>query len=145
MSSRNLVRAGSTDLEVLSRISGIPVKVLRGRDWLCRAVSHATESLDQSPTLSEVAEIANYERTHFSRKFRAAVGCTYSRWLTNLRAEQAARLLYRSERSVLEVALAVGYSAARSLERACRQRFGRSPSELRQARLVAGLPSRPSG
>lgn len=121
-------------VDALAAESGIPARTLCDHDWLVRAIAYVLGALDTGPSLDEVAGIAGYEATYFSKKFRAAVGRPYSRWLTEVRACRAADLLCDRDCSVLDAALAVGYSGTRSLERICRTCFGRTPTQLRESR-----------
>lgn len=88
---------------------------------------HLSETISLS-TLSAVAQLSPY---HFSRAFRQTLGMPPHRFHMNRRVERAKVLL--ANRSVTEVALAVGYAETSSFSSGFRRATGMSPTEFRRA------------
>lgn len=81
-------------------------------------------------TAVEVArEFATHERT--LRRHLAAEGTSLQRLANEARFEVAMQLLRDTNRTVAEIAAAIGYADAAALSRACRNWSGATPSEWR--------------
>lgn len=99
-----------------------------------QALAYIDTHLDESIDIERLAKQANFSPFHFHRLFSALVGETMGSYLTRRRVETAAaRLASQPRLSILEVALAVGFSSNEAFSRAFRKRFGRSPSAWRDA------------
>ncbi|UJR84309.1 AraC family transcriptional regulator [Sandaracinus amylolyticus] len=99
-------------------------------------VLRVVRSLDRDPaapvTLSELARRARMSRHHFARSFRRDVGLAPMAYLRRLRAERAAILLRATDRSIVEIAFACGFSSAGRLSEAFRACFAQSPAAWRE-------------
>jgi AraC family transcriptional regulator len=71
---------------------------------------------------------------HFQRLFTDAIGMTPSRYHINLRMNVSRRLLRETKKSVVEIALEVGYANPSHFAKLFRREPGLSPSEYRQQR-----------
>jgi len=80
----------------------------------------------------ELTKIAGASRASLSRLFRITLGVSPKRWLTELRLEEAARLLARHQQPVADVALRVGYLSVFSFSRAFKRKYGASPAHYRR-------------
>jgi len=119
---------GVTDEESLSTSPSLPGYKLRQiTDWMSE---HAAEEYD----LAQLAARAGLSKFHFQRLFKAAVGVSPSRYHTNLRMNEARRLLRETKRSVIDVALDVGYANPSHFARLFRRETGLSPSDYRRQR-----------
>jgi len=91
---------------------------------------HVVEDFD----LAQLAALAGLSKYHFHRLFKSAIGVSPSRYHTNLRMELARRLLRESKKSVVEVALEVGYSNPSHFAQLFRRQTGLCPSDYRRKR-----------
>jgi len=82
-------------------------------------------------TVKELAAVSGISREHFSRLFLASQGCAPALWLRNQRLAQARALLASTAVPISEVAIRCGFSSARHLRNAFRERFGKLPSASR--------------
>lgn len=98
---------------------------------IARTIDYVVAHSDRTLTLAELAKVCGVSRFHFLRVFRDAVGSTPSRFLTGVRIERAKALLRRTERSVTEIALEVGFSEQSAFTRAFRRQVGASPVGFR--------------
>jgi len=93
-------------------------------------------------TLESLSREAAMGRTAFAERFRAVVGDTPLRYLTQWRMQQAKRLLAESDWSLDHIAERVGYDSAASFSRAFRKVCGSSPGAYRQVarRATQAIP-----
>lgn len=98
---------------------------------LDRVRAHLETRLDQPPDLVELAGVAGFAPCHFHRVFSALSGESVNAHARRLRLERAALLLRHSDRSVTDVALAVGYESPAAFSRAFESLFETSPSAWR--------------
>ena len=102
-------------------------------NWrLQRLMHHVATHVDDPLSLARAAEICGLERTYFCRFFRTHVGMLFSEWSRRVRVERAKTLLCGEHRSVLCVALAVGYRDITTFERNFRRCEQLSPAEYRR-------------
>lgn len=101
-----------------------------------RVLDHIDRHLDQPLDLDTLADVAHFSRYHFHRVFASWVGETFGDYLRRRRLETAAWMLPgHPERSVLDIALTVGFGSAEAFARAFKGRFGRTPTEWRAGKL----------
>jgi AraC-like DNA-binding protein len=101
-------------------------------------IRRACAQLLSDPTrrwrLSELAAVAGFERTHFSRIFRETVGMSFSAWDRQLRVELAKRLLADTDWPIKTIAQAVGYGDVTTFERNFRKIEPVAPKAYRDNR-----------
>jgi AraC family transcriptional regulator len=74
-------------------------------------MEYIMENLEGSPTLGQMAAVANLSPYHFARRFKAATGLPPHQYVIARRIERAQQLLQRDgEVGLAEVALRVGFS-----------------------------------
>jgi transcriptional regulator GlxA family with amidase domain len=102
-------------------------------NWrLQRLIRYVAIHVDDALSLARAAQICGLERTYFCRFFRARVGIPFSEWSRRVRVERAKALLRGEHRSILAVALAVGYKDITTFERNFRRCEQQSPAEYRK-------------
>ena len=69
-----------------------------------------TEPLAENVRLDQLAAVAGLSKFHFHRLFKRAVGEAPSRYHMNFRMHEAKRLLRETKKSVVDVAMDVGYT-----------------------------------
>jgi transcriptional regulator GlxA family with amidase domain len=111
--------------------------MITGNWRLGRLNRHLAANAEASLTLTRAAQICGLERTYFCRFFRARVGLSFSEWNRRLRVERAKALLRGEHRSVLAIALAVGYKDLTTFERNFRRCEQLSPAEYRKVQRGA--------
>ena len=87
--------------------------------------------IDRPTTLADLASRAGYSPQHLNRSFRAALGMTPLRYLTNLRLQRAVALLHENRLTVAAIARKVGIEDEYYFSRLFRRHTGRSPSQYR--------------
>ncbi|SFJ87841.1 helix-turn-helix domain-containing protein [Bradyrhizobium sp. cf659] len=104
-----------------------------------RRLSRVTEFIDASVerdfTVKDLASVACMSPAHFSRSFKAATGAAPHEYVSRQRLDLAKRLLSTSDRPLVDIAYAAGFSSQANFNRAFRKAVGTTPS-LYRARKV---------
>lgn len=96
-------------------------------DWMAQ---HIAEDLK----LDQLAAQVGLSKFHFDRLFKRAIGLSPSRYQIDLRMNEARRLLRETKKSILDVALDVGYTNPSHFAKLFRRENGLTPSKYRQQR-----------
>jgi len=96
-------------------------------DWMAE---HVTEEFN----LERLAAQASLSKFHFNRLFKSATGVSPSQYHINLRMDAARRMLRETKKSVVAIALDVGYSNPSHFAQLFRRETGLSPSDYRRQR-----------
>jgi AraC-like DNA-binding protein len=88
---------------------------------------YLTQNLLHPPSLIECSQKAGCSSSYLSRTFSEYTGMTMSRYIMNLRLEQAAELLRSGKYNVTEAAMAVGYLSLSHFSKAFAEMFGCCP------------------
>lgn len=96
-------------------------------DWIA---AHVTEELN----LTRLAAQAGLSKFHFHRLFKNATSVSPARYQTRLRMDAARRLLRETKKSVVAIAIDVGYTSPSHFAQLFRRETGLSPSEYRRQR-----------
>lgn len=106
-------------------------RLLRTRDAIDVAYR---EPLD----IAALASLACMSPAHYIRSFKATFGETPHRYLQRRRIERAMERLRRTDRSVSEVCVEVGWTSFATFSRTFREIVGCSPSDYRASAPVHG-------
>ncbi|MGD0058989.1 MAG: helix-turn-helix domain-containing protein [Verrucomicrobiia bacterium] len=96
-------------------------------DWMAE---HVAEEF----SLDQLAAQVGLSKFHFDRLFKSGMGVSPSRYHINLRLDIARRLLRETKKSVVTVALDVGYTNPSHFAQLFRRETGLSPSDYRRQR-----------
>lgn len=107
------------------------------RHLLRRVLERMHEELDSGLSLSTLAAESGYSRAHFMRIFKTAMGVTPHSHLLELRLRRAQKLLTSASMSLIDIALACGFSSHAHFTISFTRRFGLAPSFYRKS-LSAG-------
>lgn len=97
---------------------------------LRRARSFMEANLGESLTLDDLAGAAGVSRFHFARLFRVSTGSSPMNYLMKLRIARAQVLLLRGDRSVCDIAAALGFCDQSHFSRTFRRLTGQTPREF---------------
>jgi AraC family transcriptional regulator len=96
-------------------------------DWMA-------ENVAEEFNLDRLAAQAGLSKFYFNRLFKNAMGVSPSRHQITLRMDEARRLLRETKKSVVDVALDVGYANPSHFAQLFRRETGLSPSDYRRQR-----------
>ncbi len=155
---RELARTSSLErlgllLRLLSLLAGAPVseQTLLSRhsfslpadsihqQAISEAMRYLLANFRNEIRLDEILRLTHMSKATFSRQFKRHSGKTFSEFVAHLRLQAASRELVETDRSVLEIALACGFSETSFFNRIFRRILHSSPSEYR-ARQRARQP-----
>ena len=94
-------------------------------------VAHMQTRLQEPLRIEELADHVGYGRARLFQIFKAATGMTPNDYLQRLRVKSACDLLTTSERSVTDIAQALGFSTSQYFSNVFRKYTGATPSEYR--------------
>ena len=119
-----------------TRIARLSVCGKLQKRLLQRVLDRMKADLATDLDLSTLAAESGYSRSHFLRTFRAAMGCSPHQCLTKLRVEQAKTILRENCISLIDTALACGFSSHAHFSNTFRRIVGITPSEYRRTHRV---------
>src|SRR5699024_5064282 len=83
-------------------------------------------------TLEEMANISHLSKFRFAHYFKEVVGVSPYSWLQIYRLVQSQNMLKQSNKTILEIALACGFSSVNVYNQLFKQLYGMSPSYFRK-------------
>ena len=101
---------------------------------LCRAVNAMHENISQFWTVESLAAESGMSRSAFALRFKTVVGKPPLDYLTFWRVQKAKGLIRKSNLTLSEVALAVGYRSESAFLRVFKNALGMTPGEFKKAR-----------
>lgn len=96
------------------------------------AVKYIEDNLDKGPTIKAMAKAANMSHYQLDRRMKLAFGLSAGKWLIKTRISKASQLLSETHHSVLDVALAVGYSDQSAFTKQFKKVTGISPLRFKK-------------
>lgn len=114
-------------LEELEQKKGKPIE---------DAKRYIREHFAEQISLEEIAERTQFSPAYFSKLFKAQVSVGFNEYLTQVRIEEAKRLLLESNHSMKEIAHLVGYADDKHFLKTFKKMVGISPKDYRK--LYAG-------
>lgn len=112
-----------------------------GGEPISRVQAHLREHLASPVSVPALAKMAGFSPSHFSARFRAVTGFSVTEYVKRLRMARARQLLITSERTVAEIAAAVGYRDPFYFSRHFSSVNGVSPRDFEPAMRQRGRPS----
>jgi AraC family transcriptional activator FtrA len=109
-----------------------PVPVSDGDDRVARSMDWALANLDQPITVPALARQATMSTRSYLRHFARASGTSPIRWLIGQRVQASLALLETSDRSVEQIASAVGFDSAVTYRHHFARMMRTSPSTYRR-------------
>ncbi|RKU01965.1 DNA-binding response regulator [Burkholderia sp. Nafp2/4-1b] len=102
------------------------------------AIRHLSRSLNDPPTVEQLARAVGTHEKRLSRAFRDNLGQTVFEYLRHERLRIAQDLLDATTLSIASIAKEIGFSTPANFATAFRERFGVTPTEWRRQRHAAG-------
>lgn len=105
-----------------------------------KARAYIAENLGNALSLTEVARAANTSAFYFCKIFKAAVGVTFTDYVSRTRVEKIKQALLNPNLRVSEAAYAAGFQSLSQFNRVFRRVTGESPSAYREHLHGSTLP-----
>lgn len=93
------------------------------------------DNIEYPLPMQSFSEMIGISQRQVERLFLRYVGVPPKRFYDDLRLDRARNLVLQSEMPITEVAMATGFASPSHFSKKFRQRFGRTPFELRSGRL----------
>lgn len=97
-----------------------------------RACAYIREHFGEDPTQEEVAAIAGYSASHFSRVFHARTGLRFKEYVNEVRLQYVRRQLRETSESITTIAMAAGFRTISQFNRQFQLHYKLSPREYRK-------------
>lgn len=107
-------------------------KDLSNEDKLNHAVRYIEKNFKNNITLKDVADYMNFSNTYFSKSFKKYVGVNFNKYITQIRIEEAKRLLEKTSMSINDLAFDMGYNEPNYFCKVFKKMEGITPSEYRE-------------
>ncbi|MCK4998570.1 MAG: AraC family transcriptional regulator [Anaerohalosphaera sp.] len=141
-SIRNLIHASTTFNQILSYlffhnpsyVQGISIPQFRVIEG---SINYMRLNIVQQFELHQFADQANMSIAHYSRVFKAQTGSSPINYFIKLKIQIACRLLTTTDKSIRQVALALGYEDQFYFSRIFRKVMSVSPSQYQQKNQYA--------
>jgi len=98
---------------------------------LSRVTDFIEASVSGDFTVEDLASVACMSQAHFSRSFKAATGAAPHEYVSRRRLDLAKQLLVSTDRLLIDIAYATGFSSQANFTRAFRRAVGTTPSQHR--------------
>ena len=102
------------------------------RRRLIRVIDYIEANLEGHLTVDHLASIACLSQFHFARAFKAAVGRSPHRYISDRRLERAKVMLADGDRPLVDIALALSFSCQANFTRAFRAATEQTPGQYRR-------------
>ena len=98
------------------------------------AKEYLMKNMDNPPSLSVLAKIAGINEFKLKKGFKEIFGSTVFNYLTTQRMETAKNELLQKNKSITELAYALGYSSPQHFSKAYKKMYGITPGEVQRQR-----------
>lgn len=105
-------------------------------DAIRRSLLYLHSHFRENPTLTQLAEIAGFNKNYFSGLFHSTTGKTYKEYINNLKLEHAKKLALTSTIPVTEICYAAGFNSLTNFLRVFKNEYGISPAAMRKKKKV---------
>lgn len=106
---------------------------MENTELIYKAICYAKRNFnDTSMSVEMVADHAGFSMDYFNRIFLAHTGFTVMAYVNYMRVKKAVALLRNTDKTVLEIALEVGYDSHEGFIKAFKKHYGVTPSDYRK-------------
>jgi AraC-like DNA-binding protein len=113
------------------------MKVAELAHWrLKRAIEFIDAGLEQSLSLADIAGASGLSRMHFAAQFKASTGLRPHEYLLRRRIERAQEMLARTDQSIVNVAMSVGFQTQSHFTTIFKRFAGQTPQAWRRSYAI---------
>lgn len=100
---------------------------------ICKVQDYIEVNYFQNVSVEKLAEVAGFSKYHFNRIFKSILNESVRQYVNRIRIEHSLFLLaYRTDRSLTDIALELGYTDSAIFSRAFKNNYGISPYAYRK-------------
>lgn len=107
------------------------MKLTKNQDVIREAMQYISVHYMDKLTLEEVADFVHLSASYFSTLFKDMCGSSFKEYLNMIRVEESKRLLTNTEYSVMDIAIATGFSDQNYFTKVFKKFTGLTPTEFR--------------
>lgn len=100
-------------LKSIEKIDSLKITKLKSKEvpesTLKTILNYINNNYNRQINLNIVAEFVHLNPQYLSRYFKQKIGMTFTQYITNLRIENAKKLLVNTDKSITQIAMEVGY------------------------------------
>lgn len=104
----------------------------RSTTLIPNAVLYIQKNFRKNIKMKDVADSIYLSEKYFSHLFHEVMGCTFSKYLTDIRLQNACHMLLHANDSVTEISKDSGFNSPKHFQRIFKQRFDMTPLEFRK-------------
>ncbi|MCF0137717.1 MAG: helix-turn-helix transcriptional regulator, partial [Oscillospiraceae bacterium] len=97
--------------------------------------SYTLRHISRRVTAEELSRELGMSRSHFCRRFKEETGVAVTDFITELRIDEAKRLLTVSRKSLGEISDCLGFSSQSHFQNVFKAHTGETPTEYRKANI----------
>ena len=101
-------------------------------DDISKIKIYIKNNIDNDITLTELAEIANLEKTYFVKKFKKATGMTPMQYVRDMKLTRAKKFLLYSDMNITQISEAMSFSSIHRFSEFFLKETGMSPQQFRK-------------
>lgn len=110
-----------------------------GSDRVRMVRDYILNNISRTITTEELARVLGTNRTYLCRMFREEAGKTVQEYVTDLKIDEARRLLDTTAKTAAEIGAYLGYSSQSHFQRIFKKTVGVTPREYRGKRNIAAV------
>lgn len=103
-------------------------------DTIYKILNYVSENYRSPITLSDAASFTGLNYSYLSRIFKQKIGCSFNKYIHELRAEYASYLLLNTDLTIIDICYKCGFETQRTFNRIFLDIYRCSPSEYRKTK-----------
>lgn len=96
-----------------------------------KTAEYITGHFSEAITLAEAASFVHMNPSYLSKLFKNVTGMTFTEYLNKVRLEEAKRLLNHTDYSIIDIAVACGFSNQSYFTKVFKKYTGTTPKQYR--------------
>lgn len=99
---------------------------------LDNTISYINKYYGREISLDEISLVAGYSKSYFSRMFKKYIGKNFSKYLIDVRLQNAANLIKDSDNGIVDIAIEVGFNDYSYFSKIFKEYYEMSPKSFRK-------------
>lgn len=108
-----------------------------GSGVVADALKYMEAHYNETMSMDDVAKFVNVSYHYFSKLFKQQTGMSFTDYLTDIRIEKSKEMLLKTQRSVKDISLEIGYNDPNYYSKIFKKLTGLTPSEFREMRQLS--------